>query len=703
MDHWGRRWRLVVVAAVVAVVAACSGSSGAGDPYLWLEELDSPRVNDWIAKENSRTLDVLEKNPNFADNFAQAKELNNAPDRIPVPRLENGRVGNFWQDAEHPRGIFRETSLADYESPQPNWTTVLDLDAVAKAEGKNWVWQGMSCDPVDHTRCLLRLSEGGEDAVTIREFDRSTGRFVDDGFLLPRGKQFAAWVDADTVLVSREWQPGEVTASGYPYIVKQVRRGQSLEAAAEIARGDRADEVSTQPVLLDDGGGRRVNLIVRGTTFFEHQVSLVNGGTAVQLAIPPKHKIEGLVGDRLLVTLEQDWTTGGATYRAGSLISMDVDDMARDPGQLRATAVFVPGPTETMQSVLTTRDRIVVTTLNDVRGRATVYTPQPDGTWSGVPVSVPDNATIDGVDADQTGNTAYLSVTSFLTPSTLLSVNAATGAAVPVKTAPARFDSSRYVVEQLKATSADGTRVPYFVVRSADAKFDGSNPTILTGYGGFGTSSTPAYNGVLGRLWLARGGVYVIANIRGGGEYGPAWHEAARGVNRQRAFDDFAAVAQDLIDRDLTTPRHLGIQGASNGGLLVGVQFTQRPQLFNAVDIAVPLLDMVRYEKIAAGASWVDEYGTVQDPEQKAFLESISPYAQLKPDAQYPEPLVWTTTKDDRVGPQHARKFAARLAEQGHPYLFYEATQGGHGAGANNDEKAHTTALEYTYFQRQLM
>ncbi|MFI6868915.1 prolyl oligopeptidase family protein [Nocardia sp. NPDC050406] len=693
----------MVVAAIVAVLAACSGGGEEADPHLWLEELDSPRVQEWIGKENARTLGVLERHPNFADNFAQTKELNNSPDRIPMPRLEHGRVGNFWQDAEHPRGIYRETTLSDYESAQPNWTTVLDLDAVARADGASWVWQGMLCDPVTYTRCLVRLSDGGEDAVTVREFDRATGQFVSDGFVLPRGKQYAAWVDADTVLVSREWQPGEVTASGYPYIVKQLRRGQDLAAAVEITRGDHADELATQPVLLNDGDGRRLNLIVRGTTFFEHQVSLLDGGGAVHLAIPPKHSLEGLVGDRLLVTLDQDWTTDGATYTAGTLISLDSDELAREPGRLRATAVYVPGPTQTLQSVLTTRDRIVVTTLDDVRGRATVYTPGPDGTWSGAPVPVPDNATVEAVDADQTGDTAYLSVTSFLTPTTLSRLDTVTGALAPVKTAPARFDSSRYVVEQLAATSPDGTRVPYFVVRAADARFDGTNPTILTGYGGFGSSSTPGYDGVLGRLWLARGGVYVIANIRGGGEYGPAWHQAAQGVHRQRAFDDFAAVAQDLIDRDITTPRHLGIRGASNGGLLMGVQLTQRPQLWNAVDIAVPLLDMVRYEQIAAGASWVDEYGTVADPEQRAFLESISPYAQLKADADYPEPLVWTTTKDDRVGPQHARKFAARLAEQGHPYLFYEATQGGHGGGSNNDEKAHTTALEYTYFQRQLM
>ncbi|MBF6177743.1 prolyl oligopeptidase family serine peptidase [Nocardia otitidiscaviarum] len=702
MGGVGRWLRTALAAVVVAVIAACGTADGAQDPHLWLEELDSPRVRQWVADQNARTLDVLERHPDFPGNLAVARELGNSPDRIPVPRLEHGRVGNFWQDAEHPRGIWRETTRADYESPQPHWTTVLDLDAVARADGKNWVWKGIDCDPIRHTRCLVRLSEGGEDAVTVREFDRTTGAFVDNGFALPRGKQYVAWLDLDTLLVSREWRPGEVTASGYPYIVKQLRRGQPLDAAVEVLRGDPADELATQPVLLEDGAGGRMSLIRRGTTFFEHEVSRFDGRAPELLGIPPKHDLEGLIGDRLLIGLRQDWTVAGVTHAAGSLLSLRVAELTADPSRMRPVPVYVPGPREALGSVLVTRDRIVVTSLDDVRGRATVHTPLPDGTWSAAPVPVPENATVEAVDADAAGDIAYLSVTSFLTPTTLLSLDTASGVATPVKMAPARFDSSRYVVEQRKTTSPDGTRVPYFVVRPAGMAFDGTNPTVLSAYGGFGSVSTPGYDGVLGRLWLERGGVYVLANIRGGGEYGPRWHEAARGVHRQRAYDDFAAVAQDLIARGITTPRHLGIQGGSNGGLLVGVQLVQRPHLWNAVDIAVPLLDMLRYEEIAAGASWVDEYGTVADPEQRAFLASISPYAQLKPGVVYPEPLVWTNTTDDRVGPQHARKFAARLAEQGHPYLFYEATRGGHGGGSNNDERAYTTALEYTYFQRQL-
>ncbi|MEV6770168.1 prolyl oligopeptidase family serine peptidase [Nocardia sp. NPDC051030] len=704
LSRYGMGWRTGIAAMAAVLLAACGGSDAARDSNQWLEELDSPRVQSWVAAENAKTLGILEKDSRYADNLAQATAIGNAPDRLPNPRFVNDVIGNFWQDSEHQRGIWRETTVADYESAQPQWKTVLDLDALAKAEGRNWVWEGMDCDPVTRIHCLVQLSEGGEDAVTVREFDRSIGQFVPDGFVLERGKQYTSWLDADTLLVSREWQPGEKTVSSYPYVVKRWQRGQSLDQAVELVRGEQSDGLGTAPVVLDSGSGKRVGLVVRRPTFYEVQYSLLGGdGQPVRLALPPKADVEGMVGNRVLVSLRQDWTTGGATFGSGSLISLDASEMAKDPEQLRATLVYAPGPQETVQSVLTTRDHLVLTSLYDVKGRATVYTPQPDGTWTGAPIPLPDNATVTAVDSDTRGDIAYLSVTSLLDPATIWRVNTATGAANPVKSAPARFDSSRFVVEQIKAPAPDGTQIPYFIVHAADMKYDGSNPTIMYAYGGFGISSTPGYNGLLGKAWLEHGGAYVIANIRGGGEYGPAWHDAALKTKRQTAFSDLAAVADDLIARSITTPRHLGIQGQSNGGLLMGVEFTQHPELWNAVDIGIPLLDMVRFEQIAAGASWVGEYGSVANPDERKFLESISPYTQLKSGVKYPEPFIWTTTKDDRVGPQHARKFAARLAELGDPYLFYEATQGGHGAGANIDEKARTNALEYTYFMRNLM
>ena len=695
----------VALVLVAVAAAACGGSDAApDDPYLWLEELDSPRVHTWVDEQNRRTLDVLEHDSRYADNLAQATALAKSSDRIALPQFEDGTaVDNFWQDGDHKHGIWRETSVADYETPQPHWTTLVDLDELSRAEGKNWVWKGAVCDPVTHHRCLLSLSDGGEDAVTVREFDRTTKQFVPDGFVVPRGKMEVAFSDENTVLISREWQPGETTVSGYPYVVKQWHRGQPLGAATEIARGERDDQLSTAPAVLDNGAGRRIEFVVRGRTFFEHDTELLTATGPVHTALPPKSNVAGFIGNHVLVSLDQEWQVGATTYPAGALVSVDADRLIADPQHPAVTPVYVPGPSQSLTNVQTTRDHAVVTSLDDVRGRATVYTPQPDGSWSGTPVALPDNATIDNVTADPTGDRAYLTVTSFLDPTTLWSLDTTGAAARQVKSTPAQFDSSRYVVEQRKATSPDGTAVPYFVVHAADMKYDGTNPTLLYAYGGFAASETPSYSGMLGRLWLDHGGVYVLADIRGGGEFGPAWHEAARTTHRQRAFDDFAAVGKDLVTRNITTPRRLGIQGGSNGGLLMGVEFVQHPDMWNAVDIQVPLLDMMRYEKIAAGASWVDEYGSVDDPTQRAFLESISPYAQLRPGVTYPEPLVWTTSKDDRVGPQHARKFAARLAEYGKPYLFYEAGAGGHGSGADREEQAHTGALEFTYLMRQLM
>ncbi|MDT5009009.1 MAG: prolyl oligopeptidase, partial [Mycobacterium sp.] len=553
--------RALTISVLLAVLVAgcCKFSPQSADPYLWLEELNSPRVDTWIAAENAKTLGVLQSDPRYGANFDEAKKLMSAPDRLVLPSLMgDGMVWNFWQDADHERGIWRETTVADYDLPQPQWKTVLDIDALARTEGRNWVWEGVGCDPVTRKRCLVYLSEGGEDAVTIREFSRATQQFVPNGFELPRGKQATAWVDGDTLLVAREWQPGQTTVSGYPYVVKQWKRGRPLDQAVEVARGAPSDGVATYPTLIDNGAGRRLNVVVRGPTFFEKEFELCLGDHSARLALPPKAGLTGMVGNQVLVSLDQDWTVEGKTYPTGSLLSLDADEMTRDPGRLRPTTVYTPGPQEALQGVMTTRDHVVVTSLYDVKGRATVYTRRPDGTWSGQSVPVPDDAAVDAVDAEQTGTVAYLTVSTMVAPTTLYRLNTVDNRVQAVKSAPARFDSSRFVVEQMKATSRDGTKVPYFIVHAADLKYDGTTPTIVWGYGGFESSETQYYCGIFGFVWLDHGGAFVIANIRGGGEYGPDWHEAALKTKRQNSFDDFTAIGRDLIARKITSPRHLG-------------------------------------------------------------------------------------------------------------------------------------------------
>jgi len=689
---------------LLASTPSAAADQAGGDPYLWLEDVSAPRSLAWVDGENKRSLAVLESDPRYATLHAEALALAQAKDRIPSPEFLNGDVYNFWQDADHVRGLWRRTTSEDYANPTPDWTTVLDLDQLAKDEHANWVFKGQTCALPQERLCLIALSDGGEDATTLREFDLETDRFVDGGFNLAHSKQSADWLDADTILVSRDWGPGTLTASGYPFVVKVLHRGQTVSQAQTVFHGDPTD-VRVDPQVLVDGQGHRAALILRGVSFFETETYLLGDHGVDLLALPKKSSVDDLVAGRLIVTLKQDWTPtpGGKTFEQGSVVAIDLAAARAEPDKLFPTLVWAPSPREALQEVSAVKDRLILTTLDNVRGRAYVLTPASDGGWTQSRIDLPDNSAIGLVSTSRQDDRSYLSVSSFLTPTSLWLDDAWRGSLTQVKTLPPKFDASNLVTEQLEATSKDGTRVSYFVVHRKDIKYDGSNPTLLYAYGGFEVSMTPNYSANIGKLWLERGGVYVLANIRGGGEFGPAWHDAGLNVHRQRIYDDFAAVAEDLIARKITSPRRLGIRGGSNGGLLMGVEFEQHPDLWNAVIIDVPLLDMLRFEKIAAGASWVGEYGSVSNPAQRMFLASISPYNNLKPGVAYPEPFIFTTTKDDRVGPVHARKFAAKMEAMGLPFLYYENTEGGHAAGANLQEAAREQALEMTYLTRKLM
>ncbi|MGA3202758.1 MAG: prolyl oligopeptidase family serine peptidase [Bryobacteraceae bacterium] len=689
---------------VIAAVTAQTPSESV-DKYQWLEDVSGERSMAWVRTENERSAKVLESDPRFAHLEAAALKVLESPERLPEPHLNGDDVYNLWKDAVHVRGILRRTSVADYLTAQPHWQTVLDYDALAKHDNEKWVPAGLDCLYPGNDLCLVGLSAGGEDADTEREFSLKAGKFVEGGFVLPRSKQDTNWLDKDTLLVSRDWGPGTMTKSGYPFVLKLWKRGQPLDQAKEVYRGAETDERPTDGLTLHDGEGHQVTLLVRGVTFFESVVSLLTPEGAKRIALPGKLRIEALVAGRVIVELNEDWKPEGAaeTFVQGSVVSLDLAAMMRDPLHLKPRVVFAPSSTEFAQKVVNTKGRLLLTTLENVQGRLYSYTPGADGSWTRTKLRVPDNQTLSGITANWADDRFFLEVDGFLTPSSLLLGDAANGALKEAKTLPAQFDASRDMVEQLSAVSKDGTKVPYFVVRPKDMKFDGANPTVLNAYGGFQVSSTPFYSAYIGKLWLERGGVYVLANIRGGGEFGPAWHEAGLKTKRQRIYDDFAAVGEDLVKRRITSPRRLGIEGGSNGGLLMGVEMTQHPTMWNAIVIQVPLLDMLGFEHIAAGASWVGEYGSVSIPEQRAFLASISPYNQLKPDVTYPEPLIFTTTKDDRVGPVHARKFAAKMEEFGKPFYYDEIIEGGHASGADLKEKAKTYAVEYTYLTRKLI
>lgn len=700
---------LALVASLVAAHPAraqqqqASSDSQPADPYLWLEAQHGERAMAWVHNENAKTTAVLEKDPRFAGLYSEALAVAQSKDRIPSGRFIGGQVYNFWQDSAHVRGVWRRTTLASYRTASPAWTTVLDLDSLARADKANWVWHGANCLPPAERRCMIALSDGGEDANTEREFDLVNRAFVPGGFELPRGKQSVTWIGEDTLLVSREWNPGELTKSGYAYIVRRVVRGQPLSAAVEVFRGEPTDELGSSAEAVTDGTGHRIVVIRRGVTFFQSKKFIVTPDGIHELSIPAKASLVDMVDGQVIVRLSEPWDAGNTHIAAGSLASFDGAAAEKNPGELSPVAIFQPGPRESVEDAGGTRDALLVALNQNVRGRIFEFTRKRDGTWTSRRLSFPDNLALGVGATNPRGSEAFVTVTGFLTPTSIWLADAKTGAVSKIKSRRAQFDASRDTVEQLEATSTDGTKIPYFVVHPKGMKLDGANPTLLTAYGGFEISMTPNYQDMGGKLWLERGGVYALANIRGGGEFGPAWHEAGLKTHRQIIYDDFASVARDLIARRITSPRRLGIEGGSNGGLLMGVEMTQHPELFQAVDIQVPLLDMLRFEQIDAGASWVGEYGSVSNPDERAFWERTSPYQNLKAGVKYPEPLIWTTTKDDRVGPQHARKFAAKMAAMGDPYLFYEVVEGGHGSGANLKERAHTSALEYTYFTRKLM
>jgi len=694
---------VVMVALALGLGTAAAAQVPADDPYLWLEEFSSPRAMQWVEAHNAVTVKALEADPRYASYFAEALALAQAKDRLPAGAFRNGQIYNFWQDEAHVRGIWRRTSIASYASPEPKWETVLDLDALAVAEKANWVWKGAMCSRPGERRCLLSLSDGGEDAITVREFDLVTGKFVDGGFNLPKGKQTVAWENENSLLISREWAPGDLGRTGYPFIVKRLKRGQSLSAAVELFRGEASDGgYGVTPFVVRDGQNRTLAGLERPIDTFNAETWILGPKGPLRLAIPGKASVSDMVAGRVIIQTREEWRPGAKTFPAGALVSVDLAQLKADPAHLKPTLIYAAGPREATVEVGATKASLLVSALDNVNGRVLRFTPTASG-WSRSAMALPDKSSLGLVDTSRSDDRALLSVTSFLVPPSLWLADAGTGAAHEIRRQGAKFDASNLIAEQYDAVSSDGTKVPYFLVHRRDIRLDGNNPTLLYAYGGFDISETPTYSSTTGKLWLEKGGVYALANIRGGGEFGPKWHEAGLGTKRQIVYDDFAAVGRDLIARKITSPRRLGIMGGSNGGLQTGVQFTQHPELWHAVVIDVPLLDMIRISKIAAGASWEGEYGSVTDPAVRAFWEKTGPYQALRRGVAYPEPFIFTTTKDDRVGPQHARKFAARMEEYGLPFYYYENTEGGHAAGANLRQTARTNALQMIYLTRKLM
>jgi len=702
----GRRLKFGTAVGLSAFSAAlgmalCAQAIGADqDPFGWLEDIRGPRAMAWVEDQNARTARRLESDPRFEVYRREALAIFTARDRIPLPRFRAGGLDNLWQDQTNPHGLWRTTTLESYRSSEPAWTTLIDLDALSKAEGKSWFWKGATCLRPRETRCLVRLSNGGGDAVEVREFDAATRRFVAGGFDFTIGKQDVEWIDKDSLVVGRDWSGtgADLTASGYPLALKIVKRGQPRAQAREVFRATPTDVSARPRVLRDPEGKARAIIAERALTFFETEFDLLGDGAPVKLPFPKKARLEAFVDGQLVFTIQEDWRT----FKAGALLAYDLDALKRDPAAARPSLIFAPDATQAIGAVEATRHRLLVHILENVKGAVDVYAHDAAG-WTHARLPLPKNAALTIEAASLRSDGLFVTSEGFLDPTALWFADASAGAAVKVRQLPARFDASGDVAEQHFATSADGARIPYFLVRPKAMKRDGSTPVQMFGYGGFEVPETPAYRPEMGKLWLEKGGAYVVANIRGGGEFGPAWHEAALLGRRQRAFDDFAAVARDLIATHATSPRRLGIYGRSNGGVLVSVTMTQHPELFNAVVIESPLIDMLRYNHLSAGASWAGEYGDPDVPADRAFIARYSAYQNLEAGVKYPEPYITTNTEDDRVHPAHARKFAAKLESLGDTVLFYENTFGGHANDADPALNARRWARHYVYLAQKLM
>jgi prolyl oligopeptidase len=691
------RWHPAAALAVAGLaILGLAPTPTDDDPFQWLEDVQGEKALAWAKEQSAKTTAVLEARPEYEQVYKRTLEILDSKEKIPTPELLGDTVYNFWKDDVHERGIWRRTTLASYRAASPQWETVLDIDALAKADGKSWVFHGATCLPPAYERCMVNLSPGGSDTHIYREFDTKAKQFVAGGFELPEAKSRVAWRDQDTLWVGTDFGPGSLTTSGYPRFVKLWKRGTPLSQAKTIYEGKAEDVASSgETEILPDG---RWDVVTRTPAFFRQETFLLQGEKLVKLDIPEDSEPRAFFRGRLLLSLRSDWTVDGKTYREGSLLSASVADLLR--GQHKLDVLFEPSARVSLAAVGNTRDRVLLQTLDNVKSKLTALSP--DGAaWQRAEIPTPGIGAAELSAMNDWSKTWFYTYQDFTTPESLwLSENG--DKPDKVKSMPSFFDAAGMITEQLEATSKDGTKIPYFVVRPKGVQTDGTAPTLLNAYGGFEVSELPNYSGVRGAAWLARGGVFVLANIRGGGEFGPAWHKAAVKQNHIHNFEDLAAVAQDLIARKITDPRHLGIVGGSQGGLLVSGTFVQYPQLFHAVIAAVPLADMYRYSHLLAGASWMAEYGDPDKPEDWAYMKTWSPYQNLKKDAAYPTPFYWTNPRDDRVHPAHARKMAAKLESLGHPVYYFENPEGGHGTGAVNKETARITALQYAYLWMML-
>jgi prolyl oligopeptidase len=682
----------------LALLFSCQKKAADEDPFLWLENIDSEKALNWVEEHNKATVSVLEKEPYFQEFYKRNLEIYNSKERIAYPNIVGRYVYNFWKDAENERGIWRRMPLKKYLKKSTDWETVLDIDELSKKENKKWVFKGAEWLEPDYRYCMINLSDGGGDAVEVREFDAKTKSFVKDGFYLPSAKSGVSWKDYNTLYVSTDFGKGTMTTSGYPMILKLWKRGTLLKDAETIFRGDSTNMGVWGGVI--NTPERQYEMVYQYLSFYSKNYFAVEKGKLIKLDIPDDANLRGMFKNRMLVNLKSDWQVNGKTYAQGSLINIDYDKFLK--GSRDFQIIAAPDEKSSISSIMYTKNYLLVNMLENVHSVLYAYRLK-GGKWVKEKLEMPGGyGTVSVVDVDDKSDRFFYTYKGFLKPTSLFYADKPGAKTREIAHLPEFFNTENLHVWQDWATSKDSVKIPYFIVYKKDMTMNGKNPTLLYGYGGFEISMKPTYSATIGADWLEKGGVFVLANIRGGGEFGPKWHLAALKEKRQKAYDDFAAVAEDLIAKRITSPQHLGIKGGSNGGLLVGVAFTQRPELYNAVVCRVPLLDMKRYNKLLAGASWMGEYGNPDKPEEWAYISKYSPYQNVVKGKKYPVVFFNTSTRDDRVHPGHARKMVAKMESLGYKVYYYENTEGGHAAATTNKQSAYQNALIYAYLWKQL-
>jgi prolyl oligopeptidase len=699
----------MIRASVTALALACSAltvaaaAKNSADKWLWLEDIEGAKALNWVKQENAATDAILRVRPHFESDRQRAQAILDDDRQIAMPDAVMGDViTNFWRDAKNPRGVWRQSPLQDYLEGNPKWTTLIDVDALGKSESQSWVWHGADCLAPEYRRCLVSLSPGGTDSDVVREWDRTTGQFISGGFALPQAKSNVAWQDENTLLVATDYGAGSMTSSGYPRLVKQWKRGTPLASAVQVAEG-KAEDVSMTPLALEDKD-QRWSLIGRSPSFYTNEYSIrsADGSRFIPMNLPATADLRGVINGQAILLLNQ----AEGDLPQGALVSISLGDLAA--GRKAALQlVMAPTPAQAIQQVHATDNILWVKALDDVEGRLFALTRDAStGEWRSRDVPLASNATVQIVGGIGKQDRLFATAETMLTPPSLYAL-ATLEAPQLVQSLPATFDAKDMSVEKRFATSKDGTKIPYFLVRKAGAT--GPVPALVHGYGGFRAAQTPGYltgqpyrAGPLGLFWVEEGNAYVLANLRGGGEYGPKWHEAALRENRQKSFDDLHAISEDLIRTGVSQAGKIAISGRSNGGVLVGAAMTQRPDLYGAVISGSPLKDMQRYNKLLAGASWMAEYGNPDVPSDWAFMSQYSPYQNIRKGVKYPPIFLYLSTKDDRVHPGHARKFGARLKEYGNSVYYHEFLEGGHSVGSDNAEDAVRAALLHGFLQREL-